>query len=351
MVSTVRRRALATSSNSDFCPSIASPSHKSFPISSRAICILSILLTASLFSIHQIIRYNRSDPITIKLLAPNATSDDEESLSFSRIQADDYVHPNFRARGAACMPSVTRIKGGIPVEYVSNAVKSWRLATNQSLDVRQLTVFDMDLQPAARPSWLDNVFDTALTDLPSWLKLSKRERPPIPHRKVTLGDDERRVEWRSKEALDYADVLLRCMEENDVEYIIVVQDDVLFREQMKNVIQWCDKHLKESFVTNAQGRPKQIRMCSASLFDLSGGEADAHELRSSNMVARVWRRDFVQSMARYLTTNFDEAPVDWLADRRCRTQKRKTIVMEPNPVRHRGRISSFPSNLREKTIT
>ncbi|KAI0557176.1 N-Acetylglucosaminyltransferase-IV (GnT-IV) [Gracilaria domingensis] len=351
MPSATRRRSFTTPSNAAPSPSPPSPSSKRDSVSIRSACIFFTLITASLIFVAHVVRSNQASKISVKSLLLDAQCDDEDTLSTLRIRPEDYVHPQFRVRGVACMPSVTRWLDGERVEYVSNAVKSWRLATNRSLELRQLTVFDMDAIPAKRPFWLDNVFESTVTELPSWLRLATREHELIAPRKLTLGDDEERVKWRSKEALDYAEVLRRCTEQSDAEYIIIVQDDVLFRFQMNKVVSWCDQHLQDSFTVNEQGRPKHIRKCSASLFDLSAEEEDAHELRSSNMVARVWRRDVVQSMVRYLTTNFDEAPVDWLADRRCRNQRRRNVVMEPNPVRHRGRVSSFPANEREATIT
>ncbi|PXF45493.1 hypothetical protein BWQ96_04791 [Gracilariopsis chorda] len=349
MVSALRRRANATSSD----PAEATSDSRSQRVRAADLstpkCILPLLPPLTLVLLFLL--RSRSDSSVGNVLTSSSPCDDESTISSAVLPTESYTPPKFSARGVACMPTVTRMREGRQVEYVSNAVKSWRLATNASLDLRQLTVFDMDKHPTAEPSWLQKVFQPGFKELPTWLRLEVRDGKITPPRKFTLGDDEQRVHWRSKEALDYAEVLQRCAEGTDVDYIIIVQDDVLFRSEMQHVLHWCDEHLEDAFVTNANGRLKAVRKCSASLFDLTNEKEDGHELRSSNMVARVWKRETVESMVRYFRANFDEAPVDWLADRRCKNQRRRTVVMEPNPVRHRGSVSSFAANAREGTIT
>lgn len=349
MVSAPRRRPGSTSSlPAPGAPDSTPQKYRPADLSTRK-CIFPVV--PFLGFVLLLLLKSRSNSYAGNVLSSSSPSDDEVAISSAILPTEDYIPADFSARGVACMPTVTRTRDGRHVEYVSNAVKSWRLATNGSLDLRQLTVFDMDEHPTAEPLWLRKVFQSGFRDLPTWLKLEVRVGQLVQPRKLTLGDDEKRVHWRSKEAMDYSEVLERCAEGTDVEYIIIVQDDVLFRLEMRHVLHWCDEHLQDTFVTNANGRPKLVRKCSASLFDLTGREQDAHELRSSNMVARVWRRDMVGSMVRYFRANFDEAPVDWLADRRCKKQRRRTVVMEPNPVRHRGSVSSFAANKRGGTIT
>lgn len=281
---------------------------------------------------------------------------DEASVSGGVLPFEDSIPSSFSERALACMPTVTRRSGR--VEYVSNAVKSWRLATNRSLDLRRLAVFDMDVPvSSASPAWLSAVFGEGVKrgETPSWLTLLKRESNELEApRKLTYGDSEERVRWRSKEALDYTEVLRRCAELTEGEYVIVVQDDVLFTKRVTEVVHWCERHMVDEIVTDEKtGRRRMKRVCSVSLFDLPGAKSgvDGHEIDASNMVARVWKVERVPAMEKYFQTNFDEAPVDWLADRICKSQRRKTLVMDPNPVRHRGKVSSFDRNNREGLLT
>lgn len=295
------------------------------------------------------------------LLSTQTESDAEDAISHGVIPFEDDVPAQFANRTLACMPTVTRGDGS--VEYVSNAVKSWRLATNGSTDLRRLVVFDMDIRTGSGhrsplPSWIHSVFSKAAgwdgVSLPSWLSISYREEGELSApRKLTLGDSEERVRWRSKEALDYAQVLRRCTQAASGRFVIVVQDDVLFSQRIKEVVAWCEAHMEESVFVNEQGRMRMIRYCSASLFDLpdSSEKQDGQELSSSNMVARVWEVERARAFVKYITSNYDEAPVDWLADRMCKSQRRKTVVMHPNAVRHRGVVSSFEKNQREGTLT
>lgn len=291
------------------------------------------------------------------LLSRTVSPTDEAAISAGILAVEDVVPPSFAERAVVCMPTVQRRAGA--VEYVSNAVKSWRLATNSSTVMRRLVVFDMNvpIQVGRLPSWVDAVFGRRgrRRKLPSWLTVLTRESGDMTApRQFLHGDSEERVKWRSKEALDYAEVLRRCAGLTDAAYVIVVQDDVLFTERVNEVADWCDVHMVDRMVTDEEsGRRRMMRVCSVSLFDLPGTRTgvDAHSLDSSNMVARVWKKDRVPAMVKYFVSNFDEAPVDWLADRTCRSQRRKTLVMEPNPVRHRGRVSSFEQNDRDGLLT
>lgn len=170
--------------------------------------------------------------------------------------------------------------------------------------------------------------------------------------KQTLGDTLERVQWRSKEVLDYAQVLRRCAHMATGEYILIAQDDVLFTPEINNVLDWANRVLVDG-VREVDGRRKMVRVCCGSLFDLPGtrtGE-DGHVLDSSNMVARLWRVDAVERVVQYLEERYDEAPVDWLVDWMCKGRRRVTLVMEPNPVKHRGKVSSFAGNQRDGMLT
>jgi hypothetical protein len=180
-----------------------------------------------------------------------------------------------------------------------------------------------------------------------WLRLERRGSDDVPAPvRQTHGDGPERVAWRSKEALDYAEVLERCASLARGRYVAVVQDDVLFAAGFRRVSAWLDE------LEDAAGEP----WCSASLFDMSGGPGGgAAVLRSSNMVARVWDVGdggrAVGRLAAYLRARFDASPVDWLADAWCKRRRRRSWAAAPSLVRHRGRVSSFADNAREGTLT
>lgn len=258
------------------------------------------------------------------------------------------------------MPTVRR---SIPTNYLSNAIKSWRLATNHSSILRTLVIFNMDpIHPHynLESQFLQDLFinsPSSRSKLPSWLRLYQRQTPLRSPRKLTLQDSAARVAWRSKEALDYAEVLQRCasLASSDMQYIIIVQDDILFRPSIRNVIHWSHQHIRPQVDKHDPQRHRLRRVCGASLFDLPPNNPnrlpDAHVLQTSNMVARVWPINYVTALHKYILHNFDEAPVDWLADRKCSGQKRSVLVMEPQPVRHRGAVSSFAENNRFDSLT
>lgn len=335
-------------------------------IAARLLIPLSILLSIAIFLTYSwILTSNLIQSSDDHVISAAVDSDNEVLIGPGRLPLEDAIPDEFDEQAIACMPSVTRQNGG--AEYVSNAVKSWRLATNTSVQLRRLVVFDMDVNadeqsPESRPTpkWIHSVFsDPRVGDglpLPSWLLLKKRSSNEVRKpRQFTYGDSEARVLWRSKEALDYAEVLLRCSQLTSGKYVIIAQDDVLFRTSMKKVVDWCEKHMVDSYIEAGEtGRRKIQRICGASLFDLASAaneNVDGHLLDSSNMVARVWEVERVEGLHRYFAAMFDEAPVDWLADQKCKGQRRGTVVMEPNPVRHRGAVSSFAENKRMGTLT
>lgn len=280
-------------------------------------------------------------------LAPSTPPTAEVTLSFSLLSLNDPPPPP-KTPLLTCMPTVSRPNN---VEYVSNAAKSFRLATNNSATLGHLVVFLMD-NPITKAStrWLRRV--TRSAKQPPWLHVLQREGDVRAPQKQTLGDTLERVQWRSKEVLDYAQVLRRCAHMATGEYILIAQDDVLFTPEINNVLDWANRVLVDG-VREVDGRRKMVRVCSGSLFDLPGtrtGE-DGHVLDSSNMVARLWRVDAVERVVQYLEERYDEAPVDWLVDGMCKGRRRLTLVMEPNPVKHRGKVSSFAGNQRDGMLT
>lgn len=314
---------------------------------------LLVFIIISLFLVYWLERKQQRQ--SAYLSSRTIISDDEDVISAWRLQLEDSIPPSFNEQVLACMPTITR-KGA---EYVSNAVKSWRIATNGSTVMRRLVVFDMDVHSSGepqgnqRPTWLDRVFDKK-DDIPTWLMLANRESTPQQARKHTLGDSEARVAWRSKEAQDYAEVLRRCADMTTGRYVLILQDDVLFTSAFHNAVQWADTTLRQREYKDEQGRTRIQRICSGSLFDMAPEDIkqkDGHVLESSNMVARIWPLDIVPRIFNYIATNFDEKPVDWLVDEMCRRSRRVTLVMEPNVVRHRGAISSFSGNKRESMLT
>lgn len=158
------------------------------------------------------------------------------------------------------------------------------------------------------------------------------------------------MKWRSKEALDYALVLETCSEKASAlrhEVMLVVQDDVVFTPAFGNVLEWAKPAFAE-VETIKRGKRRVIRVCSASLFDFGPGK-DKSKLKSSNLVARVWKLAHVTKLVEHIKQRYDQMPVDWLVDKWCGTKI--SVVMHPNAVRHRGKVGSFQGNNRESLLT
>lgn len=148
------------------------------------------------------------------------------------------------------------------------------------------------------------------------------------------------MRWRSKEALDYAEVLGRCAAETHGDFVAVVQDDVLFRRSWEGVEGWIRE------LEGATGG-----WCSASLFNDEDGVEGVRVLRGSNLVGRVWKVRDVHDVSMFIRKRFDKSPVDWLVDDWCRRKKLKSWARGRSFLRHRGRVSSFKENAREGTLT
>lgn len=310
----------------------------------------------------------KSPKMSTFTLSESAKPDDEDQITLGRLSLEDSVPSTYKEGMLACMPTVSR-EG---VEYISNAVKSWRIATNGSHTIRRLIIFEMDNSKSNKnssssfPDWLGRVFfdNVGIKRLPSWLEIHQRQGEAREARKQTLGDSKSRVNWRSKEAQDYAQVLKRCTEmvATSAKYVLIVQDDVLFTSGIQNAVHWADEVLKEKeYFDERRGKNTMQRICSGSLFDITPHQGDdlhnsplskdGHVQHKSNMVAKIWQLSFAARVVQYIERNYDEKPVDWLVDDMCRHGRRATLVMEPNTVRHRGAVSSFPANQRHGLLT
>lgn len=312
--------------------------------------VLTLVLFGALI-LYRFVQFVHDEP----LLSSQTLPDNEPVISAGRLTATDDFGQLVTEPLLACIPTVSRGN----VEYVSNTVKSWRVATNQSTVMRRLVVIKMDPlhsndKSVKRFEWLRQVFGKKTDGIPPWLILLEREGSPQRARKSTLGDSPARIAWRSKEAQDYAQTLSRCASLATGRYILIVQDDVLFTSELIRVVEWADAAFVDRKFIDSEGHTRIQRVCSLSLFDITSGDSqtmDSHQLQSSNMVARIWRVEDAERVARYIDRRFDEAPVDWLVDDMCRKRRQVTLVREPNPVRHRGLVSSYADNDRKGLLT
>jgi len=238
-------------------------------------------------------------------------------------------------RVMTCMPTVTRPQDA---DYVTDAVQSWYNGTKDVREFGRLILFNMDEEPLLHKPI--QKLQATMGDQDDWLWFRARESIMRRPRKLTHGDSKERVAWRSKEALDYAEVLERCAREAvNAEYLLVVQDDVLFSPDIAQLWGWLSEVLEVSKKT----------WCTASLFDFAPGH-DLDVIQHSNMVARVWRTADHLEFVSFVRRRFDLSPIDWLADEFCRARNKNTLVWKPNPIRHRGKISSFAGNSREGLV-
>lgn len=304
------------------------------------------------------------------------SSDDEDFISTLRFSRDDSVQraPFEPERMLSCVPTVARPNN---IEYASNTVKSWRVATMNNSYMGRMIVFEMDVDERSRDThqklWLSRVFNAdPFSSNSSWLEVRHRRSDFIrAPRKRTHGDSVERVSWRSKEALDYAEVLERCASLTDGDYIAIFQDDVLFAPHVDKLLDQLDAVMLTPSTAAAENQLRSSHAgndgiwCGASLFDVNEQENEVAKSssssfyffpqRSSNMVARVYSlRDggkFVSRLVKFIRRRFDESPVDWLVDQFCAHQGYTTYVLRPLAVRHRGAVSSLKGNKREGLLT
>lgn len=305
----------------------------SFQLERTTILIGSLLCIAGIIILFLILR----KPFEQDSLLERPASDDGDGLSRMSLASIGSVENDDIARDfIGCMPTVQRAEG--TVEYVGNAVKSWGLATNGGRKVGKLIVFDMNV----------NVTNFDVKGIlggnsGGWWEVKRRENRMRDPRMFTHGDSVERARWRSKEALDYAEVLSRCVVEAQkmgIEFVLLVQDDVLFKDGFD------EARLRVGEVD----AEREGKWCSISLFDI-GSTRNGQKQDTSNMVARVFKAEKVGRLARYIRSKFDQSPVDWLADDYCRSWGLSTFVVVPNLVRHRGKVSSFKENKREGLLT
>mmetsp|Transcript_14349 Transcript_14349/g.36663 ORF Transcript_14349/g.36663 Transcript_14349/m.36663 type:complete len:378 (+) Transcript_14349:3-1136(+) len=238
----------------------------------------------------------------------------------------------------ACMPSVARPGGA---SYVAATVRSFLEKTAASESITKLVVFNMDEDPARHAELNDLARE--LAGHPRVEFRMNRTTEVVAPRKQTHGDSLERVRWRSKEAMDYSDVLERCLEESDTDFVIMLQDDLDFDEDFATSLEWLDVNL-------LQNKQFSGTWCTVSLFDpefvheKKGRRPYLRKLKNSNMQARVFSRLGGAAFASFIKSYFDESPVDWLCDHFCKAVKRITWVKVPLVVQHVGSVSSFEGN-------
>ncbi|KAA8494079.1 hypothetical protein FVE85_4054 [Porphyridium purpureum] len=252
---------------------------------------------------------------------------DEQTRSCSSVWP---AAPVERVLVHVCIPTVARPGG---VEYLSSTLDSLAyqldLAGNKPAWLDGVTVYNMHV-PAEEHVTPQRYFESKRSRR-AWLRVRIRNEPVREHRVMTHGDGIRRVVWRSKEAQDYELTLQMCMAENPhVTYFAVVQDDVEFNEGIRDLASW---------VAQRYSRPAAV--CSLSLYDEDSATPPNGELRADNMVARVWERSRAADFANYIYERYDVDPVDWLARSFCKRKRKPTRVMVPNPLSHRGEISTL----------
>lgn len=274
-------------------------------------------------------------------------SDDEAAVKRFRVP---FARNHAPAKGpVACMPTVARANGS--VEYISNAAKSWWLA--HAGNPPPLRVFEMDPGPVGpiAPAWLSAVGKRGPPET-GWLRTQRLAGASRVPRRARPGEFAERVAWRSKEAQDYAAVLRACVVTAvaaGAGEVLIVEDDVLFTRSFARAGDWARRMLSDGGRTRVDGRGvrRKVRVCSASLFELRGKESQ----RLTSTVARVWRAEDGLSVADYVGNHHTHAPVDVLVNDWCRKRRAFIALLRPNPVRHRGRVSSFSSLERGGTLT
>lgn len=330
----------------------------------RGLLVLGILFALS-FVLHRIF----SHPFSVHTLPQ---SHDEGAVAAYRIPAHTgkkkkKVESQSQSQSQvplACMPTVTRANGS--VEYVSNAVKSWYLVHKRSGKRRipPLVVYDMNSINSNNNNWASKIGDPSTMENEPWFSIVRLNLTHVNPTRHTLGDNPQRVRWRTKEARDYAGVLRDCARRAtnmyssaaSENYVLMVQDDVLFRRDAASSHLWAQRIMNDSQRTRVtySGKTVHQKVCSASLWENASHNSDGEEeeeMKGSNLVARYWRIDDVENIAAYIERHFDDAPVDWLADRWCRKRRGVVPCKRPNPVRHRGKVSSFAENKRDDLLS
>lgn len=150
---------------------------------------LSVLITILVSVLHAIWKY--PFPSSLPHFGPPASAD-----------------APFNERIVACMPTVMRPGG---VEYVTTALRSFREATRNHRNLRRLFLFVMDTDPASN-RMAAQLERASMTTEGEWLQVLPRQnavnRKP---ERMNHGDSFERVQWRSKEALDYVQALQRSV--------------------------------------------------------------------------------------------------------------------------------------------
>ena len=229
------------------------------------------------------------------------------------------------------IPTVRR--EGVDSGYLKNTIKS--LLENMSPRERTnvtLLIYVADFNTSFQDTLVNYLSAVYPSELESGLILpllsSIDDYPSLRNLPRNFNDSERRVQWRSKQVLDFAIMFYHC--QNMSEYYMQIEDDVIVAENYVSKIR--DFIALQEFVNTSWVTLQFSQL---------------------GFIGKLYRSSDLRRLADFLVLFYDQMPVDWLFGRFASLLSLpKMPLRRPTLFQHQGLQSTFlskgPNRLRDE---
>ena len=222
------------------------------------------------------------------------------------------------------IPSVTRKNGMTYIAQTIQSLVSNTTPTQRATMVIVVFLADIDIQSnEIIKQQLMKLHEVHLqSGFIQIVTVDKSLYPPLEGLKRNFGDSPDRVGWRSKQAVDYAFLLMYA--QGISKYYLQLEDDVISASDYSGkIMDYIDDQTEPWVVL---------------------------EFSTLGFIGKLFRDSDLSRLAQYLWMFYNEQPVDWLIDyfRLSLTQKDR-LINYPSIFQHMGVVSSYsnkgPNNL------
>ena len=214
------------------------------------------------------------------------------------------------------MPTVQREGGSYLLKTIDSLIR--HTSDKEKMEV-VVVILLADLDPNIRGQMtlvLETAYRTYIADgFIQIVTIRTDFYPPLRHLDRTFGDSDTRVRWRSKQAVDFAFLMLYCS--NISEYYMQLEDDVISTPNFLT-------SMREFIVRQAQPW-----VCL--------------EFSHMGFIGKFYRSRHLRKLGMFMRNFYSEQPVDFLFRYFNVLMTQKTTIMRtPSLFHHIGTVSSLP---------
>lgn len=210
--------------------------------------------------------------------------------------------------------------------------------------VDKIAIFDADVVSTRTFPWADEVVRGPQDHINAMVQKAMREAPNDKHH-----DPVSRIQWRAKNALDYAFALeYAWSQREEYPFVLVLEDDVWFtadfRDRLKEILSWDEKTRGAWFAWT-------LFHCKSFDKRPSYAHGDPFEFQACTQ-ALLYHTEQLKSFVSFTKANYAEDPFDFLTRNYQYDTHLRMNVAIPSMVQHvGGGGSTLADKLKEATTT